>query len=113
MHELSIVLSMIEQIEQEAARHSGTVNAVQVKVGVLSGVNCEALRFAWEIAREGTDFAKARLEIEPVPLLVRCSACGRTHAPEIQAILCPQCITPEQEILAGRELELTSMEIDP
>lgn len=112
MHELSIALSMLEQIEEEAARHSGAVLAVQVKIGVLSGVDCDALSFAWEIAREGTDVAGARLEIERVPLLVRCPGCGVTHAPEMQAIFCPRCITPEQDILSGRELELTSLEIE-
>jgi len=112
MHELSIALSMLEQIEEEAAKHGGTVRAVQVKIGVLSGVDCDALSFAWEIAREGTAVAGAQLEIERVPLLVRCPGCGSTHTPEIQAIYCPQCITPEQDILSGRELELTSLEID-
>lgn len=112
MHELSIALSMIEQIEEESARHPGTVRTVQVKVGVLSGVDCEALRFAWEIAREGTKFATAQLEIERVLLLARCPSCGRTHAPAMDSIVCPQCITPEQDILAGRELELVSLEID-
>jgi len=113
MHELSIALSMLEQIEVEAARHPGTVRAVQVKVGVLSGVDCDALRFAWEIAREGTELAATTLEIERVPLLVRCPACGVTHTPDVYAVLCPTCVTPEQDILAGRELELTSLEIDP
>ncbi|HEY6446042.1 MAG TPA: hydrogenase maturation nickel metallochaperone HypA [Acidobacteriaceae bacterium] len=112
MHELSIALSMIERIEETAARHPGTVTSAQVKIGVLSGVDCEALRFAWEIAREGTPFAKAQLEIESVPLLVRCPSCGCTRSPQIQEILCPDCVTPEQVILSGRELELTSLEID-
>ncbi len=112
MHELSIALSMIEQIEEQSAKHPGTVRSVQVKVGVLSGVDAEALRFAWELAREGTDLAATLLEIESVPLLVRCPACGNTHTPDIQSILCPRCITPEQDILAGRELMLVSLEID-
>jgi hydrogenase nickel incorporation protein HypA/HybF len=112
MHELSIALSMIEQIEEAAARHPGTVTAAQVKIGVLSGVECEALRFAWEIAREGTAFSKTQLEIESVPLLVRCPSCGRTRSPQIQDILCPDCVATEQDILSGRELELASLEID-
>jgi hydrogenase nickel incorporation protein HypA/HybF len=103
---------MLEQIEEQAARHNGAaVLAVQVKIGVLSGVDCEALRFAWEVARQGTEVAGAQLEIERVPLLVRCPGCGMTHTPEVQAIFCPRCITPEQDILSGRELELTSLEI--
>lgn len=112
MHELSIVLSMIEQIEQEAAKHRGGVRSVQVKIGELSGVDCEALRFAWEIAREGTTLAGTQLEIQRVPLLVHCPACGATHTADLQSIVCPNCVTPEQEIVAGRELELLSMEME-
>lgn len=112
MHELSIALSMIEQVEQQAAAQAGGVRAIQVKIGALSGVDVEALRFAWEIARAGTPLAESRLEIEPVPLQVRCRQCGRTRLPEIQAIACPDCSNAEQEILAGQELELISLEVD-
>lgn len=112
MHELSIALSMIEQIEQIAAQHPGAVRSVQARIGVLSGVDSEALRFAWEIARAGTPFALTALEIESVPLRVRCPMCGSIHAAEIHSILCPRCVTPEQEILEGKELQLASLEID-
>jgi len=112
MHELSIALSMIEQVEQQAAAQSGGVRSIQVKIGALSGVDVEALRFAWEIARAGTPLAGSELEIEPVPLRVRCGQCGRTRTPEIQAIACPDCAEAEQEILAGQELELISLEVD-
>jgi hydrogenase nickel incorporation protein HypA/HybF len=112
MHELSIALSMIEQIEQAAAKHPGAVRSAHVRIGMLSGVDCEALRFAWEIARAGTRLESTALEIESVPLLVRCPACGRTHAAEVHCILCPQCVTPAQEIIEGRELQLASLEID-
>lgn len=112
MHELSIAMSMIEQVELEAARHSGAVRSVQVKIGVLSGVDCEALRFAWEIAREGTALSTAALEIESVPLRIHCPSCGSTRAAEIQSIACPQCVTTPQDIVSGRELELTSLELE-
>lgn len=112
MHELSIALSMIEQVEQQPAAQSGGIRSIQVRIGALSGVDVEALRFAWEIARAGTPLAEAELEIEQVPLRVRCPQCGRTRTTEIQAIACPDCADAEQEILAGRELELTSLEVD-
>ncbi len=112
MHELSIALSMIDRIQEEAAKHSGKVRSAQVKIGVLSGVDCEALKFAWEIARAGTDLETTELEIEKIPLSVRCPACDKTYSPEIQSLFCPDCITPVQDILAGKELELTTLEID-
>lgn len=112
MHELSIALSMMDRIREEAVRHSGTVRVVQIKVGVLSGVDTEALRFAWEMARAGTELEQAELAIEKITLRVRCPVCGTIHTPEIQLMVCPQCVTPAQDILEGRELELTALEID-
>lgn len=114
MHELSIALSMIEEIEEQAEKHGGgAVEAVYVRIGVLSGVDPQALRFAYELACEGTTLANSRLEIESVGLLVFCPGCAMTHTPDPQHILCPRCITPEQEILEGRELEVRALELAP
>ncbi|HEX4154037.1 MAG TPA: hydrogenase maturation nickel metallochaperone HypA [Acidobacteriaceae bacterium] len=94
MHELSIALSMMEQIEEEAEKHGGgTVETVHVRIGVLSGVDVQALRFAYELASEGTPLAGSHLEIESIGLLVYCPHCGSTHTPDPQHILCPRCIT--------------------
>lgn len=112
MHELSIALSMIEQIEEETAKRGGSaVETVYVLVGVLSGVDIQALRFAYELACEGTGLAGSRLEIETIPLLVYCPQCSSTHAARPPNIACPRCVTPEQEILQGRELEVRAFEM--
>jgi hydrogenase nickel incorporation protein HypA/HybF len=112
MHELSIALSMIEQIEEEAEKHGGgIVEVVYVRIGELSGVDAQALRFAYEMASDRTSLASSRLEIEPVRLLVFCPQCHSTHKPDPQHIFCPRCLTPEQEILEGRELEVRALEL--
>ena len=112
MHELSIALSMIEQVEEETAKHGGgAVETIYLRVGVLSGVDMHALRFAFELAREGTALAATRLEVEPIPLLVYCPQCAATHAPDLENITCPRCVTPEQKILMGKELEIRAFEI--
>lgn len=112
MHELSIALSMIEQIEEETAKHGGgAVETVYLRVGVLSGVDVRALRFAYELAQEGTTLAASRLEIESIPLLAYCPQCASTHAPDPENITCPRCVTPQQKILKGKELEIRAFEI--
>lgn len=112
MHELSIALSMIEEIEEQSEKHGGSaVETVYVRIGVLSGIDVQALRFAYELACEGTALASSRLEIESVGLLVFCPQSSATHTPDVQHILCPRCITPEQEILEGRELEVRALEL--
>ena len=58
MHELSIVLSIIDEIgEQSEARDLRDIEVVHLKVGVFSGVDPNALLFAWKLACEGTPFA--------------------------------------------------------
>jgi hydrogenase nickel incorporation protein HypA/HybF len=67
MHELSIALSLVELASEELARLGDVrLGAVHVRVGTLSGVVPEALRFSFDVAADGTTIAGARLEIEPV-----------------------------------------------
>lgn len=112
MHELSIALSILDELEEQSRAHAeAAVTAVYVRLGVLSGVDGQALRFAFELAREGTAFAGARLEVESVPLRVLCPQCARSHSPDPQHIFCPKCLTPEQQVLEGRELEVAALEL--
>ena len=112
MHELSIALSMIEQILEEAERNGGgAVEIVHLRLGVLSGIDGEALRFAYEMACEGTELAGSRLELKTIPLLVYCPQCATTHSPSVMEVLCPRCVTPAQEILEGRELDVSALEM--
>ena len=51
MHELSIAISMIDQITEESANRGGLdVEAVHLRLGVFSGVDKDALLFSWELA---------------------------------------------------------------
>lgn len=113
MHELSIAVSMVERIIEESESRGGlAVEAVHLKLGVLSGVDKDALEFSYEIACEGTFLVGSRLVIETVPLLIYCETCKTERAPtSIQQIDCPQCHTPSQNIVRGRELEVSALEV--
>lgn len=112
MHELSIAMSIIDRVAEEAGSRGGLeIEAVHLRIGPLAGVDAEALRFSYEIACQGTALEGSRLAIESVPLLLRCSQCGREHAPSsTHELFCPHCVTPPQEIIRGKELELTALE---
>ena len=113
MHELSIAVSMVERIIEESESRGGLqVEAVHLGLGVLSGVDKDALAFSYEIACEGTSLAGSRLVIDTVPLLVYCEACAAETAPQsIQCIACPQCHTPSLKIIRGREIEVAALEV--
>ena len=115
MHELSIALSILEGVEEEVAQRGyGQVRSIHVRVGALSGVIPEALCSSFELAREGTPFSESLLTIEECPVIVHCRACDAQGAVEsIQMMVCPACEQPVSEIVAGRELEVVALELEP
>jgi hydrogenase nickel incorporation protein HypA/HybF len=113
MHELSIALSLIDVASEEARRRAARVVALHVRVGPLSGVVNEALASAYELAREGSPLADARLVIEETPLVIHCPACGQERpAVSVYQLCCAECGTPAARVTGGRELELFALEID-
>jgi hydrogenase nickel incorporation protein HypA/HybF len=112
MHELSIAMSIVEMAEEEASRHGGQVSAVYLKLGALSGVVKEALLSSYEVACEDTPLAGSRLIVEEIPIVVFCLRCQeRRGLTSAQWFCCPECGTPSSEILQGRELEVSALEI--
>ena len=88
------------------------MEALHLRLGPLSGVVREALLFSFDLAAEGTPIEGARLEIEEVPVVVFCPACGEERPlPGIQSFQCPVCGTPTPDVVRGRELELATMEV--
>jgi len=112
MHELSIAISLIDVAAEEAERRGVEVVAVHLRLGPLSGVVREALLSAFELAREGSPLAEARLVIEDVPIAVYCPTCDAEQAAQsIQQICCAICGTPTPRVVRGRELEISALEI--
>jgi hydrogenase nickel incorporation protein HypA/HybF len=113
MHELSIALSILDLVAEEAERHRGRVVAVHLKLGPLCGVVKEALVSAYDLAREGTPLAQTELVVEEVPLVAYCRACAAERAPpSVQELCCPACGAPTPEVVRGRELEVVALEIE-
>ena len=113
MHELSIAISMIDQIIEESANRGGLdVEAVHLRLGVFSGVDKDALLFSWELACEGSCLEGTRLVIETVPLVIYCAACQKERIPpSVYELSCPDCGTAGQKIVTGREIEVASLEV--
>jgi hydrogenase nickel incorporation protein HypA/HybF len=112
MHELSIALSILDAVADQAIRRGSRVSVVHVKIGPLSGVAPATLGTAFESAREGTDFARCRLMIEETQLMIHCPKCATDQpALSIQKMVCAVCGTASSDIVSGRELELFAMEM--
>jgi hydrogenase nickel incorporation protein HypA/HybF len=113
MHELSIAMSILDSLEEEVSQLGyGPVKAVHIRIGGLSGVVPDALRSAYELAAEQTPFASSKLVIEKVPIVIYCDTCGRDQPIESATwFCCPTCNTPSGQIVSGRELEITALEL--
>lgn len=113
MHELSVALDLLEGVQQTATRDGiDRILAVHVRVGALSGIAPEALKFSWELATAGTVAAGSVLRIEAVPLVVFCESCAQERAPRASSgLVCPSCGSACPAIVRGRELQLVAMEV--
>lgn len=89
--------------------HLARVTEVRVRIGRFSGVQPEALRFAWEVLRAGTSSSAAVIQIEEIPIRVRCRNCESEYAADPDDLSCPLCQGVNVELLSGREMSLQSV----
>lgn len=110
MHELSITRSVVRTVA--AAAGGRRVVVVRMRVGALSGVVPDALRFAWDVAVLDGPLAGARLEVEQVPVAVACRDCGRTSdLADPLPVRCPGCGGREVDLVRGREIEVVDADV--
>jgi len=107
VHEVSLMKNLLAIVEKAAADQGGSpVSLVHLRIGEMSGVSADALRFAFEVMAKGTAAEGAELEIETVPLRVRCGRCGLEAHPRDFVFICGSCGATDVEILGGREMEV-------
>lgn len=117
MHEVGIASSILDAAHREAARHPGArIASVGVRVGVLSGVDIEALRFAFECITAGTGDAAVAFRAESCPRVNRCENCGDEfpspeQAPFVEAS-CPRCGSARTSFVSGDQLDLAYVEVE-
>lgn len=113
MHELSLCRALLRQLEPIARRHGAPVTRVVLRVGPLSGADPALLRRAFPQAALGSCAAGATLELQPVPLRVRCLSCGAETEAAINDLACAQCGATRTQLLSGDALDLLRVELQP
>jgi hydrogenase nickel incorporation protein HypA/HybF len=111
VHETGIAWDILETAKQEAARAGAPLATVGVRLGEMSGVVAEALRFAFEALRAEAGVPEAGLVIEPIPVEALCPKCGSTRRPEGDLILwCTDCGSP-MRVVSGEQMEIAWIEV--
>jgi hydrogenase nickel incorporation protein HypA/HybF len=112
MHELSIAMSIVEIAQEEAERRDVKIDAVHLELGPLSGVAAEALLFSYEMACSGTRLEGSQLVIKEIPIEVYCPACkAQRILSSMQWFCCPACGIPTSDVIHGKELVVTALEV--
>lgn len=113
MHELSICQALITQLD-EIARENKAQNVVSIRlqIGPLSGVEAPLLKNAFPIAAAGTIAEQATLELETVPIRIRCLRCNAESEASINQLVCGACGDYHTELISGDEMLLASVELD-
>jgi len=112
MHELSVCLSLLQQLEKIAAeRNAIAVEKIYLQLGPLSGIEPALLRNAYPMAAAGTIAENAELIIEACDIVVSCTECGAESAAKPNRLLCGVCGDFRTRIISGEEMILQRMEM--
>jgi hydrogenase nickel incorporation protein HypA/HybF len=113
VHELSLVASVFDILEEKARDHGASrVTAVVLRVGRMSGVVPDLLESAFDSFKKGTLAEGARLEIVIVPVKLRCPDCGGASVREDTDFSCAACGSRRVEIVEGREIVVEKIELE-
>ncbi|MFL5262693.1 MAG: hydrogenase maturation nickel metallochaperone HypA [Anaeromyxobacteraceae bacterium] len=109
MHELAIAEGVIETV---TGRLPGAkVSRVILRIGALTCVEPEAMRFCFDAAAQGTALEGAVLEIVEVPARGSCRTCGAADvAVDPRIPLCP-CGSADLDLTDGEQLLVSAVEV--
>lgn len=112
MHELSVCISLLDQVQSIAHEHRATrVERIVLRIGPLSGVEAPLLKNAYPLAAAGTVAAEAVLDIESAPVVVRCRECGAETETAPNRLVCGQCGGFRTTLVSGDEMLLAHLEL--
>lgn len=110
MHELSLCESIRAIVDR--AREGRPVQSVQVRLGQLRQVVPDTLEACWTMLTESGPLAGSSLQIEQVPVVVDCRACGqRSTVEELLLLACSSCGSGEVSLVSGEEFLVVSLEL--
>ena len=112
MHELSVCQALIIQVQEIAEQHGAYgVKLIKLQIGPLSGVEASLLENAFPLASAGTVAENALLQIDRLPVRVRCQQCGAESETAANRLLCGQCGDYHTQLISGDEMLLASVEL--
>lgn len=113
MHELSVINSVIKQVNQVAEEnHIAEVASVKLKIGEVSGIVNEYLIDYWKWAvKKHEHLRRSELVIENTPAVSWCEDCQSRYPTVQYGRTCPRCGSGSTYLLEGREFIISEMTV--
>jgi hydrogenase nickel incorporation protein HypA/HybF len=113
MHEMAVTESILRITLDHAERaKAAKVNAITIKIGQLSSLVDDSIRFYWELIAADTIAEKADLRFERVPARVLCLDCAAEYPLRKDSFACPKCGSERFRVTAGEEMIVESIEVE-
>jgi hydrogenase nickel incorporation protein HypA/HybF len=113
MHEMAVTESILRIVLDHAGRSkAGRVSAINIRLGRLSSLVDDSIRFYWELIAADTIAEKAELRFERTDARAKCLDCGHEFALPKDTFACPQCRSERFRIVAGNEMSVESIEVE-
>src|SRR5512133_2699096 len=111
MHELSIAkdLSVIV-IDTAAANNLSKITKVNITFGELIAIVPDGFEYAFRETVRNSVASAAELNIEILPLKMKCMNCGIDFQPRDNQFACQACSSDKLSITQGKELFVRSIE---
>lgn len=110
MHELSVVLSIIDIAEKEMKKvNASCIDEIELDIGMLSGIEMNAFDFAWKQAIINTVLDKASLKINRLQGKATCLECSKEFMVENLYDGCQFCGNQLVEIAQGKEMKVKTL----
>ncbi len=115
MHELPVTESILDIVVRHAqANGVRQVVAINLRVGEMSDLEDEWIQRYFDYLSRDTVAQGAKLRIERVPVVIRCTGCGQEYEVNVRAMgdsACPECRSSKGELISGREYYIKDMEV--
>jgi hydrogenase nickel incorporation protein HypA/HybF len=113
MHEMGIANSILEAVAEEVRRYPGSrASKVGVRIGELTAIDAESLRFCFDALSQDTDLEGLQLQIELCSRRHSCDECGEIFTVVDYEFACPKCDCAHTRFISGDELELAYLEVE-
>ncbi|MBA3430247.1 MAG: hydrogenase maturation nickel metallochaperone HypA [Actinobacteria bacterium] len=107
-------MAIAESVIRIAGQHANgrRVTKVYLKVGHLRQIVPSALTFGFELVAQGTPVEGAELELDQIPAVGKCRACGVESQLPGFPLQCRECGSFDVDIVKGEELYVESLEME-